>query len=85
MDSIENKTNFVLTNTKLALTIIAPLIAAIGFFFTLKGGVEENAEDIQKLEAKIERMDSMLIENNTNIKLMQKDITILIEQMKESK
>ncbi len=84
MGAIENK-NIDLTNTKLAITIAAPLIAVVGFFFTLKGGVEENAEDIQKLEAKMERMDDMLIENNTNIKLMQKDITILIEKMKEAK
>ena len=89
MSNIKDQTTFVLTNTKLVITIAVPLVAAIGFFFSLKAGVEHNASDIsdnrveiEKLEARMERMDDMLVENNTNIKLMQKDITIIIEQMK---
>ena len=80
-----SETTHILTNTKLAITIAVPLIAAIGFFYSLKSSVTQNQADIEKLEARMERIDDMLVENNTNIKLMQKDITILIEKMKEAK
>lgn len=84
--------NFVLTNTKMAIGIAIPFIAVIGFFFSLKAASEYNNEriatniiEIDRLEARMERMDDMMVENNTNIKLMQKDITIIIERMKETK
>ena len=83
--------SFVLTNTKMAIGIAIPFIAVIGFFFSLKAASEYNNEriatniiEIDRLEARMERMDDMMVENNTNIKLMQKDITIIIERMKES-
>ena len=83
--------NFVLTNTKMAIGIAIPFIAVIGFFFSLKAASEYNNEriatniiEIDRLEARMERMDDMMVENNTNIKLMQKDITIIIDRMKES-
>ena len=92
MSNIKDQTTFVLTNTKLVITIAVPLVAAVGFFVSLKAGVEHNASDItesrakiEKLEARMERMDDMLVENNTNIKLMQKDITIMMERMKEGR
>ena len=84
-------TSFVLTNAKLATSVAVPFIAAIGFFFSLKSATEHNTErilsnayEINRLEERMERMDDMMVENNTNIKLMQKDITIIIERMKES-
>jgi hypothetical protein len=83
--------SFVLTNTKMAIGIAIPFIAVIGFFFSLKAASEYNNEriatniiEIDRLEARMERMDDMMVENNTNIKLMQKDITIIIDRMKES-
>lgn len=86
-----NQPSFVLTNTKLAVSIAVPFIAAIGFFFSLKAATEHNTEriianssEINRLEERMERMDDMMVENNTNIKLMQKDITIIIDRMKES-
>ena len=86
-----NHASFVLTNTKLAVSIAVPFIAAIGFFFSLKAATEHNTErilsnasEINRLEERMERMDDMMVENNTNIKLMQKDITIIIDRMKES-
>ena len=87
-----NQAAFVLTNTKLAMSIAVPFIAVVGFFFSLKAASEYNNEriatniiEIDRLEARMERLDDMMVENNTNIKLMQKDITIIIEQMKGSK
>ena len=86
-----NQAAFVLTNTKLALSIAVPFIAVVGFFFSLKAASEYNNEriatniiEIDRLEARMERMDDMMVENNTNIKLMQKDITIIIDRMKET-
>ncbi len=83
--------SFVLTNTKMAIGIAIPFIAVIGFFFSLKAASEYNNEriatniiEIDRLEARMERMDDMMVENNTNIKLMQKDITIIIDRMKET-
>jgi len=87
-----NQAAFVLTNTKLAMSIAVPFIAVVGFFFSLKAATEYNNEriatniiELDRLEARMERLDDMMVENNTNIKLMQKDITIIIEQMKGSK
>ena len=75
----------------MAIGIAIPFIAVIGFFFSLKAASEYNNEriatniiEIDRLEARMERMDDMMVENNTNIKLMQKDITIIIDRMKES-
>jgi len=92
MSTINEHTTFVLTNTKLAISIAIPFIAAIGFFFSLKSATEHNTErilsnasEINRLEERMERMDDMMVENNTNIKLMQKDITIIIEQVRGSK
>jgi len=86
-----NQAAFVLTNTKLALSIAVPFIAVVGFFFSLKAASEYNNEriatniiEIDRLEARMERMDDMMVENNTNIKLMQKDITLIIDRMKEA-
>ena len=83
--------SFVLTNTKMAIGIAIPFIAVIGFFFSLKAASEYNNEriatniiEIDRLEARLERLDDMMVENNTNIKLMQKDITIIIDRMKET-
>jgi len=91
MSNLNDQTSFVLTNTKLAVSIAVPFIAAIGFFFSLKAATEHNTErilnnafEINRLEERMERMDDMMVENNTNIKLMQKDITIIIDRMKES-
>tara|TARA_R110000765_G_scaffold194575_1_gene300171 strand:- start:6 stop:281 length:276 start_codon:yes stop_codon:yes gene_type:complete len=87
-----NQPSFVLTNAKLAMSIAVPFIAVVGFFFSLKAATEYNNEriatniiELDRLEARMERLDDMMVENNTNIKLMQKDITIIIEQMKGSK
>lgn len=92
MSNLSDQTTFVLTNTKLAISIALPFIAAIGFFFSLKAATEHNTErildnalEINRLEERMERMDDMMVENNTNIKLMQKDITIIIDRMKVSK
>ena len=89
MSNLKDQTTFVLTNTKLAITIAVPLVAVIGFFFSLQSALEYNSErigknaiEIERIESRMERMDDLVIENNTNIKLMQKDITIIIEQMK---
>ena len=86
-----NQPSFVLTNAKLAMSIAVPFIAPIGFFFSLKAATEHNTErilsnasEISRLEERMERMDDMMVENNTNIKLMQKDITIIIDRMKEA-
>ena len=86
-----NQAAFVLTNTKLALSIAVPFIAVVGFFFSLSAASEYNNEriatniiELDRLEARMERMDDMMVENNTNIKLMQKDITIIIDRMKET-
>tara|TARA_R110002110_G_scaffold196639_6_gene406500 strand:+ start:1593 stop:1823 length:231 start_codon:yes stop_codon:yes gene_type:complete len=75
----------------MAIGIAIPFIAVIGFFFSLKAASEYNNEriatniiEIDRLEARMERMDDMMVENNTNIKLMQKDITIIIDRMKET-
>ena len=91
MSNPNDQTSFVLTNTKLAVSIAVPFIAAIGFFFSLKAATEHNTErimantfEINRLEERMERMDDMMVENNTNIKLMQKDITIIIDRMKEA-
>ena len=69
--------SFVLTNTKMAIGIAIPFIAVIGFFFSLKAASEYNNEriatniiEIDRLEARMERMDDMMVENNTNIKLI---------------
>ena len=89
MSNLKDQTAFVLTNTKLAITIAVPFVAVIGFFFSLQSALEYNSErigknavEIERIEARMERMDDLVVENNTNIKLMQKDITIIIEQMK---
>lgn len=89
MSNLKDNTTFVLTNTKLAISIAVPLVAVVGFFFSLKSALEYNTErianntiEIDRIEARMERMDSVMVENNTNIKLIQKDITIVIEQMK---
>tara|TARA_R100000781_G_scaffold109680_1_gene74751 strand:+ start:871 stop:1101 length:231 start_codon:yes stop_codon:yes gene_type:complete len=75
----------------MAIGIAIPFIAVIGFFFSLKAASEYNNEriatniiEIDRLEARLERLDDMMVENNTNIKLMQKDITIIIDRMKET-
>jgi|TARA_R100000482_G_scaffold111666_1_gene54068 hypothetical protein len=75
---------------KSVITIAIPIIACLFFFFATKTGVDinatriaENKASIEKMEIKMENMNAMLQENNTNIKLLQKDVQYLIESMKD--
>lgn len=79
-----------LEQSKTFISIAVPVIACLFFFFTTNAGVDANATRIQenkaaieKLEARMESMSTMLQENNTNIKLLQKDLEYLIESMKD--
>lgn len=67
-----------LTGAKLLLGICATAITVLFFFFTLKTGVSANADDIADIQALVEehiddheKLRTTLIENNTNIKLLQ--------------
>lgn len=78
-----------LEQSKSFITIAVPVIACLFFFFTTKAGVDvnasrilENRASIEKLEVRMENMSAMLQENNTNIKLLQKDLEYLINSMK---
>tara|TARA_R100000152_G_C6595111_1_gene54205 strand:+ start:236 stop:484 length:249 start_codon:yes stop_codon:yes gene_type:complete len=80
-----NKESFALTGTKIVLSVLIPLVATVGFVFSMNSDVVNNKERIEQLESQVDDLKQLIIENNTNIKLMQKDISIIIEQMKEDK
>ncbi len=80
----------ILDSIKSAVAIAVPVIACLFFFFATKTGVDinatriaENKASIEKMEFRIENINEMLQENNTNIKLIQKDLQYLIESTKE--
>lgn len=82
---MSSKESFALTGTKIILSILIPLVATVGFVFSMNSDVGNNRERIEQLESQVDDLKQLIIENNTNIKLMQKDISIIIEQMKEDK
>lgn len=80
--------NLNLTRTQSVISVLAPLILVMFFFFSLQAGVtanlekiENNKNTIEKLEVRMEHMNSTLQENNTNIKLIQLQIEHLTSQM----
>ena len=75
-------------NMKTLISVVAPLIACLFFFFSVKAGVESNRDNIhenkiaiEKMEIRMEGMNSMLQENNTNIKLIQLQMQHMSEKM----
>ena len=63
------------------IAILGPMVVCLFFFFSLKSGVDSNTENvsenrlaIEKMEIRMEGMNTMLQENNTNIKLLQLQI-----------
>tara|TARA_R110002020_G_scaffold142235_2_gene314375 strand:+ start:33103 stop:33366 length:264 start_codon:yes stop_codon:yes gene_type:complete len=85
-----NQSKDMLEQLKSLISVAVPLVACLFFFFATKTGVElnatrisENKAAIEKIEIRIENMSAMLQENNTNIKLLQKDLEYLIESMSE--
>ena len=77
-------------NMKTLISVVAPVVACLFFFFSLKAGVDTNADSIQenktsieKMEIRMEGMNSMLQENNTNIKLIQLQMRHMSEKMEQ--
>ena len=75
-------------NMKTLISVVAPLIACLFFFFSVKAGVESNRDNIhenkiaiEKMEIRMEGMNSMLQEKNTNIKLIQLQMQHMSEKM----
>jgi hypothetical protein len=61
------KPNIILTNTRLAISIIAPLIMILYFFFQLQADtrvnaqhIERNMEAVSKMEGKVEKMEESM-------------------------
>jgi len=87
-----NKELVILSNTKMVISILVPIIATIIFFVSMQTRVDGNSEDIKdnrvslvELENQVDGLNALIIENNTNIKLLQKDIAILITQIREGR
>jgi len=77
-----------LTATKAIMGVMTPIVFVVFFFFSLQSGVAENKEkiegnsvSIEKMEARIESMSSLLHENNTNIKLIQLQMQYISEKL----
>ena len=77
-------------NMKTLISVVAPLVACLFFFFSLKAGVDanegnirENKIAIEKMEIRMEGMNSMLQENNTNIKLIQLQMEHMSTRMEQ--
>jgi len=77
-----------LTHTKALMAVIGPLAFVLFFFFSLQSDIARNQEKIEgntasigKLEARMESMSDLLQENNTNIKLIQLQMTHMAEMM----
>ena len=82
--------SFSLTKTQSLISVLAPLILVMFFFFSLQTGVaanlekiENNKDTIEKLEARMESMNTTLQENNTNIKLIQLQMVHMAEKMEQ--
>ena len=73
-----------LTHTKALMAVISPLVFVLFFFFSLQSNKEKlegNTASIEKLEARMESMSDLLQENNTNIKLLQLQLSYMSEKM----
>ena len=77
-----------LTHTKALMAVISPLVFVLFFFFSLQSDIARNKEklegntaSIEKLEARMESMSDLLQENNTNIKLLQLQLSYMSEKM----
>ena len=86
---MQNKEIETLSNTRAVLSVFIPIVATIVFFVSMQTDVDGNTKDIasnsyaiEELEARMDSMNKLIIENNTNIKLVQKDISIIVTQTK---
>ena len=76
-----DKTNITLTNTKLALGIITPLIGVLFFFFSLQTDIKANAQDIKDNKLSIESLEDKVDDIAINVHGLRTDVAVLINQM----
>ena len=81
---MQTKPNVILTNARLLMSIMIPLITVLYFFFQLQadikvnaGHIEDNMQQIMKMEEKVESMEKSMNSLSTDIKVM----TVQVETM----
>ena len=82
------KPNIILTNTRLAISIIAPLIMILYFFFQLQADtrvnaehIERNMEAVSKMEGKVEKMEESMNTLVVDIRVMSVQFNSMIKTM----
>ena len=91
---MNDKLTEILTNTKLVLGISGTVVGILFFFFMLRSDIKANSKDIQTNRATIlsiiesnsseyKEMKSMLTENQTSLKLLQRDIEYIKKTIDE--
>ena len=76
-----DKTNITLTNTKLALGIITPLIGVLFFFFSLQTDIKANAQDIKDNKLSIEALENKVDDIAVNVHGLRTDVTVLVSEI----
>ena len=82
------KPNIILTNTRLAISIIAPLIMILYFFFQLQADtqvnaqhIERNMEAVSKMEGKVEKMEESMNTIVVDIRVMSVQFNSMMKTM----
>ena len=76
------KPNIILTNTRLAISIIAPLIMILYFFFQLQSDTQVNAQHIQRnMEGKVEKMEESMNTLVVDIRVMSVQFNSMMKTM----
>ena len=82
------KPNIILTNTRLAISIIAPLIMILYFFFQLQTDtqvnaqhIERNMEAVSKMEGKVEKMEESMNTLVVDIRVMSVQFNSMMKTM----
>ena len=82
------KPNIILTNTRLAISIIAPLIMILYFFFQLQADtrinaqhIKRNMEAVSKMEGKVEKMEESMNTLVVDIRVMSVQFNSMMKTM----
>ncbi len=85
---MSNKPNIILTNARLLMSIMIPLVTVLYFFFQLQadikvnaGHIEDNMQQIIKMEEQIENMGKSMNSLVTDIKVMTVQVETMLKQM----
>ena len=85
---MSNKPNIILTNARLLMSIMIPLVTVLYFFFQLQadikvnaGHIEDNMQQIMKMEEQIENMGKSMNSLVTDIKVMTVQVETMLKQM----